>query len=183
MTAIPDGSLAGHLIVATPSLADPNFSHAVVLLLDHDEEGAFGVILNRPSETTTGEAMPAWQGPIADPAVMFVGGPVQPVALIGLGRLRSELAPVPIVAPGIGVADLTADPGEVAEHFSALRFFAGYAGWEAGQLEEELAQGAWFVVEVDPVDVFSAAPGQLWRVVLARQGGVFLTIPPDPSWN
>lgn len=183
MTEIPDGTLAGHLIVATPSLGDASFAHAVVLLLDHDEEGAFGVILNRPSETPTAEAMPAWREPIADPRVMFVGGPVQPVALIGLGRLRSEQAPVPMVAPGIGVADLTADPQEVAEHFSSLRFFAGYAGWEAGQLEAELDEGAWFVVDVDPVDVFTAAPGQLWRVVLARQGGVFLTVTPDPSRN
>lgn len=183
MTDIPDGTLTGHLIVASPSLADPNFGHAVVLLLDHDEEGAFGVILNRPSDTTVAEALPAWRDAAADPDVMFVGGPVQQVAMVGLGRLRSELAPVPIVAQGIGVVDLTGEPQEALEHFSAVRFFAGYAGWEAGQLEEELGLGGWFVVEPDPADPFSAAPGQLWRVVLARQGGVFLTIPPDPSQN
>jgi putative transcriptional regulator len=184
-----EDSLIGRLVVATQDLVDPNFAHAVVLLLDHDEDGAFGVILNRPSEAPVAEALPPWSDLVAEPPVVYVGGPVQPQAVIALGRLPlpapAEVAgmDVPVVTAGVGIVDLAADPTSARRGFSAVRLFAGYAGWGPGQLEVEIASGSWFIVETDPADVFTAAPEGLWRVVLARQGGLFTTVVEDPSRN
>jgi putative transcriptional regulator len=183
MSEQPYGGLAGRLVVATQSLVDPNFAHAVVLLLDHDEDGAFGVNLNRPSTAPVGEALPEWGEIAADPGVVFVGGPVQPEALIALGRTSGPESESPLVMAGVGIVDLAADPEVGGVGFSAVRLFAGYAGWGPGQLESEIASGSWFTVDTDPADVFTAAPDGLWRVVLARQGGVFTTVAEDPSLN
>ena len=126
--------LAGKLLVALPVLVDPNFDRTVVLLLSHGEEaGALGVVLNRPSTTDLVEPLPLWSDVAADPAVVFVGGPVEPQMAIALGRDDN----------GVGTIDLDGDPALLTVR--QVRVFAGYAGWSAGQLESELADGAWAV--------------------------------------
>lgn len=176
-------SLNGRLIVATPSLIDPNFRRSVVLLLHHDDEGAFGIILNRPSEITVSSAVRGWHRLAAEPPVVFVGGPVETQGVIALARRAAtdEADGWQQVMQGLGVLDLRRDPGTL--RVERVRLFAGHAGWGSGQLEDEIAAGSWFVIDADVQDAFCAEPLGLWRQVLRRQGGVFRTFPEDPSMN
>lgn len=190
---------AGRLLVATPSLRDPNFLRTVVLLLEHDaDEGALGLVLSRPSETLVAQLLPAWEPVAAAPAVVHVGGPVSPSAAIGLVAVRDAARPqLPSGAfaalPGegsgglvLGTVDLDADTALVAPTLAGMRLFAGYAGWGAGQLEAEVSEGAWYVVEALPLDAFAAAPDRLWRDVLRRQGPPLARLadmPVDPTAN
>lgn len=178
-----EDSLRGHLVVATPALADSNFSHAVVLLLEHNADGAVGVVVNRPSDTPLEAALPDWVSLAAEPTVAFAGGPVQPDAVIALARTYGPAEQVQMILPGVGVVDLSADPTLVGVAIAGVRLFAGYAGWGAGQLENEIATGSWFVVHARAEDIFADEPETLWRRVLRRQGGMFSTIPPDPRAN
>ncbi|MFO7548998.1 MAG: YqgE/AlgH family protein [Acidimicrobiia bacterium] len=174
------GSLAGSLLVASPLLLDPNFVRAVIYLLHHDDEGAVGVVLNRPSEEPVTAHLPAWSGALVDPAVVFVGGPVEPAVAIGLTAEPGSGEPTPV--PGIALVDLSGSPGLL----DRVRVFSGYAGWGAGQLEGELEEGSWIVVDAEPADPFSTDPAGLWRWVLRRQGGRLALVslmPPDPSMN
>lgn len=179
-------SLRGRLLVATPDLGDPNFDRSVVLLLEHTPEGAVGVVLNRPSETPLDEAGTEWDGwdeLASDPPVVFVGGPVARTAVICLARLGEGGAEgfQPVLGD-VGIADLTRPPRGI----DAVRVFAGYAGWGDGQLESEVAAGAWFVLDAVPDDALTSDPDDLWREVLRRQGGrlsLFAACPPDPSLN
>jgi putative transcriptional regulator len=173
----------GRLLVATPDLEDPNFAHAVVLLLEHNDEGAFGVVLNRPSDVEVATALPGWERLAAAPDVVFVGGPVQQDGVVALGVVGDGGELTKGVLPSVGVVDLEQDPVLATVDLERVRLFAGYAGWSPGQLETEIAAGGWFVVNADPGDVFSDDPEDLWRVVLHRQGGIFKTIPEDPSQN
>lgn len=174
----------GRLVVATPTLTDPNFAHAVVLLLDHGDQGALGVILNRPSSVEVATIMPEWARLAAPRDPLFVGGPVQAgEALIGLARSGpggGGAAAQPIL-PGVVAVELSATPSTA--QFLAARVFTGYAGWGAGQLETEIADGGWFVLDGRAEDVFADNPDGLWRTVLARQGGIFTAVPDDPSFN
>ncbi len=180
---MPDGPHAGRLLVATPDLPDPNFAHAVVLLIEHNDEGAFGVIVNRPSDVPLASALPGWEQLAADPPQVFVGGPVQQDGAVALGRAHAGAALAKDVLPSVGVVDLEQDPVLAGVDLETVRVFAGYAGWSPGQLESEIADGGWFVVDAEPADVFSDDPDDLWRTVLHRQGGVFRTVPEDPSLN
>ncbi|MFJ6749687.1 MULTISPECIES: YqgE/AlgH family protein [unclassified Streptomyces] len=219
-------SLTGRLLVATPALADPNFDRAVVLLLDHDEEGSLGVVLNRPTPVGVADILAPWAALADEPGVVFQGGPVSldsalgvaviPGGLSGSGdipSLESGARPASTEAEGvgapaadraestrtgdeplgwrrvhgaIGLVDLEAPPELLAAVLGSLRIFAGYAGWGPGQLEDELAEGAWYVVESEPGDVSSPDPEQLWRAVLRRQRNelaMVATYPDDPSLN
>jgi putative transcriptional regulator len=165
----------GRLLVATPPLEDPNFDRTVVYMLEHHEEGAVGVVINRPTEEELSEPLDRWDDLQALPGSVFHGGPVEPDALIALARSRQpltestdELSPI---AGVVASADLTADPAFVAGAVSAVRVFRGYAGWGPGQLEGEIEAGAWLVLDAEPDDVFGDDPDELWRVVLRRQGG------------
>lgn len=178
-----EDSLRGRLVVATPALTDGNFAHAVVLLLEHSDEGALGLIVNHPSDAALHDAVPEWAPLAAEPAVVFVGGPVQPEAVIALARTYGPAEAVQTVLPGVGVVDMSTDPTQVGTAIAGVRLFAGYAGWGAGQLESELATGSWFVVDARPEDVFADEPEAVWSRVLRRQGGVFTTIPADPTAN
>lgn len=183
----------GRLLVATPDLEDPNFEGSVVLLLEHDDEGTLGIILNRPSQLPVGEAMSEPPGPVAkpwealvdQPPVIFVGGPVQPNAVIALARL-GEVVQVdrwqPVVGE-LGVVSLGDGPLDEIGAISDLRVFAGCAGWGPTQLAEEIGQGSWFVVDSSPADPFTGDPEDLWHHVLRRQGGVFTTVTPNPVLN
>ncbi len=171
-------SLAGALLVAAPHLLDPNFFRSVVLILEHNEEGAVGVIINRPSTSGLGDELPDWDSLMAEPGVVFVGGPVQPGSAVGLaaGVDGSSL-------PGVGIVDLSVPPGELT---APVRIYAGYAGWGPGQLEAELIEGGWLVVEAEAGDVFATEPGAVWSNVLKRQPGpmaMLATFPIDPGLN
>ena len=184
-------SLRGRLLVATPTLLDPNFVHTVVLMLEHSPEGAVGVVLNRPSEIPLGEALPTWGRVPSDPPVVFAGGPVQPGGVIGLARIGAvgEDAPPVGVTPlwrGLGSVDLEVQPDEVFPRVDRFRLFAGYSGWGAHQLESELAANSWFVVDRDPTDMWTVEPEVLWTRVLRRQPGKiaqFANCPLDPATN
>ena len=190
-----EGSTKGRLLVATPQLTDPNFTRTVVLVLEHDEPGAVGVVLNRPLHVEVGEILDVWSelAQAAAPAVVFSGGPVSPDAVIGLARPASGVADAqwrPVVegevADGAGVVDLSLAPVDQPVALRSARLFSGYAGWAAGQLEGELEDGGWFVVDAVADDVFAPAPERLWHDVLQRQGGalgMLAAYPPSPSVN
>ena len=186
-------SLTGRLLVATPALADPNFDRAVVLLLDHDEKGSLGVVLNRPTPVDVGDILEGWADLAGAPGVVFQGGPVSLDSALGIavipgGGMSGERTPLGWrrVHGAIGLVDLEAPPELLAKALGSLRIFAGYSGWGPGQLQDELTDGAWYVVESEPGDVSSPAPERLWREVLRRQRSelaMVATYPDDPSLN
>ncbi|MFJ6700780.1 YqgE/AlgH family protein [Streptomyces sp. NPDC091272] len=199
-------SLTGRLLVATPALADPNFDRAVVLLIDHDDQGSLGVVLNRPTAVDVGQILAPWARLAGAPGVVFRGGPVSQDSALGVAVVPGA-NPAPAVSPAarsrqragrgcpvgwrrvhgvIGLVDLDTPPELLAAALGSLRIFAGYAGWGPGQLEEELSDGAWYVVESEPGDVSSPDPEGLWRAVLRRQRSglaMIATYPDDPSLN
>lgn len=176
-------SLRGSLLVAAPQLLDPNFRRTVVLIAEHDDEGAMGVILNRPSGMTVADAAPELEPFVAGEEPIFAGGPVQPTSGVVLAEV--EHAEEPIFADVVllaGIDQLAA----VADETDRLRVFAGYAGWGPGQLDGELERDDWIVDPARPADVFSAAPDDLWVEVLRRKGGQYALVarmPDDPSLN
>jgi putative transcriptional regulator len=153
---------AGQLLVATPPLVDPNFDRTVVLLLEHSGLGSLGVILNRPSGLDIPDSLERWRPTLAQPAELFNGGPVELDGVIGLALTNGGQ---------LTTIDLTEDPADVELPRGSLRLFRGYAGWGPGQLQGELDAGAWIVLPSDAADAYSASPTELWRRVLARQGG------------
>ncbi|MGY0230985.1 YqgE/AlgH family protein [Longispora urticae] len=181
--------LAGRLLVASPMLRDPNFERTVVLLVSHDQTGALGVVLNRATEVRVLEVLPAWGRLAGEPGVLFEGGPVQPEAAICLARTRPDAKELPGFLPihaGVGTVDLSGDPDGLGEQLLGLRVFAGYAGWGAGQVENEIAEGSWFVYDALPGDPFMPRPDDLWAMVLRRQGGLTAALahyPADPTLN
>ena len=180
---------AGMLLVATPALLDPNFADTVVLLLDVDENGALGVVLNRPTAVAVADVLADWRDVVAEPEVLFRGGPVSTEGALAVGRLRrSDDVPVGFreVAGPIGVVDLDTPVELVDGTLQGLRIFAGYAGWGAQQLVAEIEEGSWYVVPGHPQDAFRCDPDELWRDVLRRQPGELAwhsTRPVDPDLN
>jgi putative transcriptional regulator len=183
-----DVSLAGKLLVASPMLRSPEFSRTVIALLEHNDEGALGLVLNRPGNASLFEVVPPVADIASSPAVVFSGGPVEPQVAIALGVTTAERISDgwrPIVGPLVTV-DLDYDPALLAASLAELRVFAGYAGWAGGQLEDEIAEGAWYVIERLPGDVFVDFPDRLWSQVLRRQPwplSAVSTCPLDPSMN
>ena len=180
----------GRLLVATPALVDPNFAHTVVLILDHDEDGTIGVVLNRPSSVTVGSVLPDWSVSVDPPEVLFEGGPVSTDAALAVACVPQTEEPDPIGFRRLfgvtGIIDLDTPPEVLAPAVTRLRVFAGYSGWGSGQLAGEIAEGSWYVVDSTTHDIFDAAPGQLWSAVLRRQPGELAwvsTKPVDPSLN
>jgi putative transcriptional regulator len=171
-------SLNGKLLIASPSMPD-YFNRTVILMIEHSEEGAFGLVLNRPSGTTVGEASPELAELIGDEHVLHIGGPVQPNAVTAIGEHPEPADAMKLVVGTVGMVDLDSPP-----ELSRMRVFAGYAGWGAGQLEGELEQEAWIVEDAHPDDPFGDE--NLWAGVLARKGGEYALLarmPPDPSVN
>jgi len=177
-------SLRGQLLISSPTLVDPNFRRTVVLMTAHDEEGAMGLVLSRPSEVRLVDAVPELAGLPGADEVVYVGGPVSPEALVALADFDDvEDAAAPVVG-GVGFVAADAAPNELA--VTRLRVFAGYAGWGAGQLEGELAEAAWIPVPAEPGDAFASDPDELWREVLRRKGGgytLLASMPFDPRLN
>ena len=179
-------SLRAKLLVATPLLADSNFVRTVILLIEHNEDGALGIVLNRPRLVGGAEVLPHWGDLLRAPGFLHEGGPVSEGSVIGvaLGPDGAVDGLAPLFGR-IGILDLHRQPDEVTG-VEAVRLFSGYAGWTGGQLEGELAFGSWFVLEAEPDDVFTDDPEELWGRVLARQEGLVGRIadyPEDPSLN
>lgn len=182
-------SMKGMLLVATPALREPTFAQTVIALLEHSPtDGAVGVVLNRPMQAPVADAVPAVAEIVTAPPVLFEGGPVSPSTAIALGLAVPGAEPegwLPVVPPIVTV-DLDHDATLLAATLHDLRVFAGYAGWSAGQLEREIAEGSWYLVDGLPSDPFAAAPEQLRTAVLRRQGwplSVAAHAPLDPTLN
>jgi putative transcriptional regulator len=178
-------SLQGQLLIASPALLDPNFRRTVVLITEHSDEGAAGLVLNRPSPAPVAEVVPQLEALVDGDDQVWVGGPVQPNAVLVLGEfLDPDDAAVPLFGT-LGFPSLD-EPEGVAEQTTRRRVFAGYAGWGAGQLEDELDRDDWIVEASQPDDAFTEAPEQLWADVLRRKGGIYELVarmPEDPSVN
>lgn len=184
-------SHVGRLLVATPLIGDPNFERTVVFVVDHDLDGSYGIVLNRPTETAVGDVAAGWERFAAAPGVLFVGGPVKQDSVIGLARKPADGVVHGSIGMGVEIGDVVTvdlhaapEPGEPP--WPGLRFFAGSAGWAAGQLEAELFEGAWWAVDGGADDVFSTDPTGLWARVLRRQTGQtawFADYPTDLSAN
>jgi putative transcriptional regulator len=180
-------SLRGTLLVAAPTLLDPNFQRTVVLVTEHTDEGAMGLVLNRPTETTVADAAPEL-APLTGPAeVVHQGGPVQPRAVVVLAEFADPGRAAHVVMGDIGFVRADADLELAGGETRRGRVYAGYAGWGPGQLESELQDDGWIVV-ADPLadELFSPWPDGLWQDVLERQGGQLALIarmPLDPSLN
>jgi putative transcriptional regulator len=181
-----DDSLAGQLLLASPALYDPNFRRTVVLIGVHSEEGAMGVVLNRPSEVTVGEAVPQLEQAVAEQELLYVGGPVQPSSIVFLAEFLDPSPAGLLVLGRIGFPAPDADIDELTQATACRRVFAGYAGWGEGQLDAEMEQGDWIVHTALPEDVFTDVPEELWGAVLRRKGGGYALLarmPVDPSVN
>ncbi len=175
----------GRLLLATPPLEDPNFDRAVIYVLEHHEDGAIGLIINRPSDEALEAPLDRWIDLQTAPSSVFTGGPVETSAMIGIATTK-VLVDEPVehitqISGLIASTDLSADPAIVAAHVDSVRVFRGYAGWGAGQLEAEIDQGSWLVLDAEIADVFSDRPEDLWYTVLRRQPGrlSWLALAPD----
>lgn len=184
---MPDSpSLKGHLLIAAPSLLDPNFHRSVVLILEHTAEGALGVVLNRPSGVSAADAVPDLSEVVEEHDEVFVGGPVQPQAVIALAEFSEPLNDESSLVGPIAPIDMGEDIDEMLDGVARVRLFAGYAGWSEGQLDGELDEEAWFTEPALPGDVFSDDSSTLWNRVLARKGARYrlvASMPEDPSLN
>jgi len=194
MGGMAEAIYVGRLLVATPLLDDPNFRRSVVLVLEHDEDGGtLGVVINRPSEVAVTQVLPSWDPLVTGPPVLFEGGPVQTDSALALAAVLSGEEPLGwrrlqgrSTMSRLGTVDLDAPPEILAGEISQMRIFAGYAGWTGGQLQAELEEGAWYVVDSEPGDTFNSDPAALWRSVLRRQQGdlaLVATFPEDPQQN
>jgi putative transcriptional regulator len=184
---VSDGaSMKGKLLFSTPALFDPNFRRTVILVGEHGEEGAMGVVLNRPSDTTVGEALPDLAPCAGEDALVYVGGPVQPDAVLVLAEFDDPAAAATLVSGNVGFARGDREVADLAGIVRQARVFAGYSGWGAGQLERELEEESWLVEPSSGVDLFPAPDDDMFADVLRRKGGAYrmlATMPEDPGRN
>ncbi|MEQ9570023.1 MAG: YqgE/AlgH family protein [Longimicrobiales bacterium] len=178
-------SLKGRLLISSGGLFDPNFRHTVVLIGEHNDDGALGVVLNRPLEVTVEEAVPPLGRLVESGEPLYQGGPVQPTSPVLLAEFAHiDLADLPVFEQvGFLVGDVPADlrPGVIR-----ARVYAGYSGWGPGQLEREMTEDSWIVADPVVDDVFTDEPGSLWRRVLRRKGPEYRRLsemPFDPRTN
>ena len=178
-------TLQGQLLIASPSLLDSNFRRTVVLVTEHTDEGAAGLVLNRPSPASISELVPELEPLAEEEEQVWLGGPVQPNAVLVLGEfVDPDDAAVPLFG-SLGFPSLE-EPGDVVPATTRRRVFAGYAGWGAGQLEDEIANEDWILEPALADDAFTDQPDELWRDVLSRKGGIYELVarmPEDPSLN
>jgi putative transcriptional regulator len=198
-TPEPVGLLGGKALVATPVIGDERFAQAVILIVNHDDEGALGLVLNEPGFIAVDETLPVWSERAGPPSLVFMGGPMSPDRALGLAqvdrRAPHHAEPGAFTAlpqwpsdddATVGLLDLSVDPDEVPAEVHSVRIFAGYAGWGPGQLESELSVGAWWTTPVRAADVLGDDPGGLWARIVARQPGtraLFSRFPGDPGLN
>jgi putative transcriptional regulator len=180
------GSVRGQLLIAGPMLLDPNFWRTVVLVVEHTDEGALGLVLNRPADTTVLDVVASLGGLVEPDDPVFVGGPVQPSSVIVIAEFDDPSHAALIAFDDIGVIGTSSSPEDLATGVRRARAFVGHAGWGAGQLDGELERGDWIVEAARRDDVFAAEPQELWTSVLTRKGGSYALVarmPPDPSVN
>ncbi len=177
--------LSGKLLVAAPALLDPNFARSVVAIADHDEEGAIGLVLNRPTDALVADAVPGLGGLADCDSHLFIGGPVKPDAAILVAEIGPEGEALPVV-DGIGIVRGDLDPVDLERLAGRGRVYAGHAGWGPGQLEGEIEREDWIIAPARGQDLLSEDPDGLWSAILTRLGGSFrlvATMPLDPSLN
>ncbi len=178
-------SVRGQLLIARPSLLDPNFWRTVVLIVEHSPDGALGLVLNRPSDSTVAEAVPQLGELCAPDDELLVGGPVQPSAVMVLAEFDDPADAALIAFDDVGILR-SGDADQPVTGLRAARAFAGHAGWGPGQLDGELERGDWILEVARRQDAFATEPRELWPSVLTRKGGSYALIarmPPDPSLN
>jgi putative transcriptional regulator len=179
-------SLRGQLLVAAPTLLDPNFHRTVVLIAEHGDDGAMGVVLNRPGDLEVAEAAPVLADLVEPGALVHVGGPVQPTGVVIVGQFHDPARAAVTVFGDVGFVAGEPDFDELGGELRRARVFAGLAGWSPGQLEAEIEREDWILEPAIDDDVFSVDPESLWSTVLERKGGSFTLLarmPPDPSLN
>ncbi|MGX9296564.1 YqgE/AlgH family protein [Tsukamurella paurometabola] len=182
---------SGTLLVASPDLVEPTFSRTVVYLIEHNESGSLGVVLNRPSESAVHGVLPQWHELAAKPKAVFVGGPVNQSAALCLGVVKagvdaSGIRGLQPVAGRVVLVDLDSDVEMMDELLDGVRVFAGYSGWGMGQLDDELERDDWIPCRSLHTDVLVPARVDLWGKVLRRQGlptALLATHPVDVSVN
>ena len=185
------GVAPGSLLVAAPGLSDPNFRRTVVYVIEHRDRGTLGVVLNRPGEVSVGDVLPSWAPLATLPHAVFVGGPVESQTALCLAAVRTGEDPAALaglvgVRGPVALVDLDGDPEPLTSRLRGLRVFAGYSGWDAGQLAAEIGRGDWIVVPALPDDVLTGQGPNLWARVLRRQGvplALLATMPLDPRHN
>jgi putative transcriptional regulator len=181
-------SLRGQLLIASPKIVDPNFRRVVVYMAEHTDEGAMGLVLNRPAETTVSEAVPDLEWLAGDgEAGVWVGGPVSPASVIVLAEFEDPARAALVVEGNLGFVPAEIDDRDAfAAGVRRVRVFAGHSGWGPGQLEAELEEDSWILEPAERGDVFTADPEALWSRVLRRKGAEYVllaTMPMDPSQN
>ena len=179
-------SLKGKLLLASPTLEDPNFARTVVLIAEHNEDGAMGLVLNRPADVTVGESAPELEELVDGDEPIYVGGPVQPTSVIVLAAFTDPAAAGLMISDDVGFLSAQLDLAESAAVTNRTRVFAGHAGWGPGQLDEEMEREDWIVETPRPDELFASDPEELWSRVLTRKGGTFALVarmPLDPSLN
>jgi putative transcriptional regulator len=174
--------IAGQFLVATPIIAAPPFARSVVLMLEHDDSGAIGLMLNSPTDLLVSEHLPEIDGRLSAPPHVFLGGPVSSDTAITLGRGHGVEFLRPSALPGIGIVDIETG----TDSLETLRVFAGYAGWDPTQLEAEIEEGAWWVLFPDLDEIFTSDIEGMWERTVERGPGtlpLYTTYPNDPSTN
>jgi putative transcriptional regulator len=177
--------LTGHLLISNASLFDPNFRRTVVLIGHHDEDGAVGVVLNRPLGVTVDEAVPPLADLVDAGDEVFEGGPVQPQAAVVVAEFLDPALATVVAFGSVGFLPDEVDDDDRSSIVRA-RIFAGYSGWAAGQLEGELAEDAWLLTPATEADVFTPDPEHLWDAVVVRLGPAYAmlrSMPTDPMLN
>lgn len=183
----PSDLKPGVLLISEPFLEDPSFKRAVILLCEHTSSHSFGLVLTQPQEAILDSIRDAQ---VMGEIPLFAGGPVDPTILQFIHR-RPDLIPGgQEICPGLFWAgDFEKAIEAVVDgtiSFQEIKFFIGYSGWSAGQLDRELKSNAWIVSDARIKDVFEEAPNKLWRKVLYQKGGnfrVLSTYPDDPNLN
>ncbi|NMO03430.1 YqgE/AlgH family protein [Gordonia sp. TBRC 11910] len=165
---------AGTLLIASTTLTESIFTRSVIYMIEHNEDGSLGVILNQMSQTAVHNLLPRWTDLAASPRALFIGGPVKQDSALCLGVLKPGVDPAPIegirhVDGRVVLVDLDADPEQLVEAIEAVRLFAGYAGWSSGQLDGELGQDSWLLASGLPRDITAPATVDVWSSVLRRQ--------------
>ncbi|NUS45546.1 MAG: YqgE/AlgH family protein [Mycobacteriaceae bacterium] len=172
--SVPERVRPGSLLVSGTDLTEPVFRRTVIYMIEHNDAGSLGVVVNRPSDTAVRHVLPQWSALAARPGVLYVGGPVKRDAAMCLATVRrgARVDHVPglrRVDGRVALVDLDTDPAVVAPFLEAIRVFAGYAGWSFGQLDRELDREDWTVLSALPSDVMEPAGVDVWAKVLRRQ--------------
>jgi putative transcriptional regulator len=178
--------MRGQLLIAGATLPDPNFARTVVLICEHSEDGALGLVLNRPGELIVGESAPELAALTGGDAIIDQGGPVQPDALLVLAEFDEPSQAGISIIGNVGLVGDGSEIDALPELTQRVRIFAGYAGWGPGQLDAELARDDWFVAPAGVDDIFNPDADELWSRVLSRKGAHFALVarmPIDPSVN